>query len=327
MKRIKKHSISYNTVSSTNGVVTARGVKSKPNNIEVYGYTREVGEGEKSPDNPYTLVSLDSGKIDKTLVYYGNKNKFIGEFYTGGYVSFSGNMAVNSNSSYCDILVEENTKYTLSKKETTNFYTYTIAFFDENKKKIAVASTDSKYNTISDLEMVKSGNYFIRATFTTPKNCKYIRVSWLATSKLSIQLETGSTATSYIEPCNSICTDEHSIILSNNYTAIQVPIPLALSRVGSSTDYIFKDNDDSWKLAQNTATIDSYAGEDISTAYISSTGSLSAGATVIYQLETPVEHALSDYAQVLLNSFTLQNNNKIFVEGYPDIKISGYIQK
>ena len=325
--KIKKYSIGYNTIASTNGVISAKGVKSKPKNLEIYGYTHEIGEGEKSPGNPYELVCLDSGKIDKTMVHYCNKNKFIGEFYTGGYVSFSGNMAVNSNSSYCDILVEENTKYTLSKKETTNFYTYTIAFFDENKKKIAVASTESKYNTISDLEMVKSGNYFIRATFTTPKNCKYIRVSWLAISGLSIQLETGSTATSYMEPCNHICTDEHSIILSNNYTAIQVPIPLALSRVGSSTDYIFKDNDDSWKLAQNTATIDSYAGEDISTAYISSTGSLSAGATVIYQLETPVEHALSDYAQDLLNSFTMQNNNKIFVEGYPDIKISGYIQK
>lgn len=327
MKRLKKHATGYNTVSSTNGLVSARGVKSKPNNLQIFGFTHEVGEGEKSPDTPYELMCLDSGKINEKMIFYGNKNKFIGEFYTGGYVSFSGNMAVNSNSSYCDILVEENTKYALSKKELTNFYTYTIAFFDENKKKIAVASAEPKYNTIPDLEMVKGGNYFIRATFTTPKNCKYIRVSWLATSKLSIQLETGSTATSYIEPCNSICTDEHSIIISNNDASIQVPVPAALNSVNSFSDYIYKDTDNLWKLVQNTATIDSYNNEYISTPYISSTGELSAGATVIYQLETPVEHALSDYAQDLLNSFTLQNNNKIFVEGYPDIKISGYIQK
>ena len=122
MKRLK-NAIGYNTVSSVEGVISARGVKSKPKNLEIFGYTHEIGEGEKSPDNPYELVCLDSGKIDKTMIHYCNKNKFIGEFYTGGYVSFSGNMAVNSNSSYCDILVEENTKYTLSKKETTNFYT------------------------------------------------------------------------------------------------------------------------------------------------------------------------------------------------------------
>ena len=36
---------------------------------------------------------------------------------------------------------------------------------------------------------------------------------------------------------------------------------------------------------------------------------------------------LSDYAQQLLNSFELQNQNEISVEGLPEIKISGYIQK
>ena len=48
--------------------------------------------------------------------------------------------------------------------------------------------------------------------------------------------------------------------------------------------------------------------------------------TIIYQLETRIEHVLSDYAQNLLNSFELQNNNEISVEGLPEIKISGYIQ-
>ena len=126
---------------------------------------------------------------------------------------------------------------------------------------------------------------------------------------------------------SSYFEDKHSIILSNNYTAIQVPVPVALNSVNSFSDYIYKDTDNLWKLVQNTATIDSYNNEYISTPYISSTGELSAGATVIYQLETPVEHTLSDYAQNLLNSFTLQNQNRIFVEGNPDIKVSGYIQK
>lgn len=328
MKRLKKHAIGYNTLSSENGVISARGVKSKPNDLQILGYTHEIGEGEKSPDNPYELMGLDSGKINEKMIFYGNKNRFFGEFFLGGgYPSFTGNLAMNSTASYCDIVVEENAKYSLSKKGATNFYTYTIVFLDKNKSKLSVGSADSKYNTISDLSMVKSGNYFIKATFTTPQNCRYIRVGWLTTSEIPIQLELSDSVTEYVEPDNRICTDEHSIIISNNDTAIQVPVPVALNSVNSFSDYIYKDTDNLWKLVQNTATIDSYNNEYISTPYISSTGSLSAGATVIYQLETPVEHTLSDYAQNLLNSFTLQNQNEVFVEGYPDIKISGYIQK
>ena len=75
--KLKKHAIGYNTVSSVNGVVNARGVKSKPNNMEIYGYTHEVGEGEKSPDNPYILESLDSGAMSVDGVEYEHSIKLI----------------------------------------------------------------------------------------------------------------------------------------------------------------------------------------------------------------------------------------------------------
>ena len=115
---LKKHTIGYNTVSSVDGIINARGVKSKPNNMEIMGYTREVGEGEKSPDNPYELMGLDSGKINEKMIFYGNKNRFFGEFFLGGgYPSFTGNLATNSTASYCDIVVEENAKYSLSSKK------------------------------------------------------------------------------------------------------------------------------------------------------------------------------------------------------------------
>ena len=52
-QQLKKYSIGYNTISSVDGVINARGVKSYPNNLEIYGYTHEIGTGEKSPDNPY----------------------------------------------------------------------------------------------------------------------------------------------------------------------------------------------------------------------------------------------------------------------------------
>ena len=62
--KIKKHSIGYNTVSSVDGIISTRGVKSKPNNIQIFGYTHEIGDGEKSPDNSYQLVGLDSGNVN-----------------------------------------------------------------------------------------------------------------------------------------------------------------------------------------------------------------------------------------------------------------------
>jgi hypothetical protein len=34
--KIKKHSIGYNTVSSVDGVISAKGVKSKPSNIQIF---------------------------------------------------------------------------------------------------------------------------------------------------------------------------------------------------------------------------------------------------------------------------------------------------
>ena len=63
-QQLKKYSIGYNTISSVDGVINARGVKSYPNNLEIYGYTHEIGTGEKSPDNPYILKSLDSGNVN-----------------------------------------------------------------------------------------------------------------------------------------------------------------------------------------------------------------------------------------------------------------------
>ena len=48
---------------------------------------------------------------------------------------------------------------------------------------------------------------------------------------------------------------------------------------------------------------------------------------ILYQVENPYYLKLSNYAQSLLNSFELQNQNEIFIDGNPDLKISGYLQK
>lgn len=323
MKRLKKHAIGYNTVSSVDGVISTLGVKSKPKNIEIFGHTREVGEGEKSPDNPYKLRSLDIGNMNLCRDWNFGSNLF----------TVYGNKLTLT-------VTENTTRYQISSKMQFSYKKDKIYIF----LKYQGAFTAGASAPIFRIRFLNGNGYSVtekQIVYSNFNKCLTINLSVVDVSKISSYSLTIEGLTNdgnadydftldivlseyYI---SSYFEDKHSIILSNNYTAIQVPIPLALSRVGSSTDYIFKDTDNLWKLVQNTATIDSYNNEYISTPYISSTGELSAGATVIYQLETPVEHTLSDYAQNLLNSFTLQNNNKIFVEGYPDIKISGYIQK
>ena len=323
MKRIKKNSIGFNTISSTNGLVSARGVKSKPNDLQVFGFTHEVGEGEKSPDNPYKFVNLNSGNMNLCSEWG----------YTSDLFTVIGNkLSIQVTGNTVRYQISSKMQFSYKKDKIYIYLNYQGTF------------TDGANAPIFRVRFLNANGYDVtqkQITYSNFNKCVVLDLSNIDVKKimyynLTIEGLTNDGSADYDFTLDIVLSeyyissyfeDKHSIVISNNDTAIQVPIPLALSRVGSSTDYIFKDNDDSWKLAQNTATIDSYAGEDISTAYISSTGSLSAGATVIYQLETPVEHTLSDYAQNLLNSFTLQNQNRIFVEGNPDIKVSGYIQK
>lgn len=323
MKRLKKNSIGFNTISSTNGLVSARGVKSKPKNLEIFGYTHEIGEGEKSPDNPYKLRSLDIGNMNLCRDW-----------------NFSSDLFTVYGNKLTLTVTENTTRYQISSKKAFTYKKDKIYLF----LKYQGTFTDGASAPIFRIRFLNSNGYNVtekQITYSNFNKCVVLDLSNIDVTKIMYYNLTMEGLTNdgnadydftldivlseyYI---SSYFEDKHSIVISNNDTAIQVPVPVALNSVNSFSDYIYKDTDNLWKLVQNTATIDSYNNEYISTPYISSTGELSAGATVIYQLETPVMHVLSDYSQDLLNSFELQNNNEISVEGLPEIKISGYIQK
>lgn len=322
MKRLK-NAIGYNTVSSVEGVISTRGAKSKPKNLEIYGYTHEIGEGEKSHDNPYKFVNLDSGNMNLCSEWD----------YTSNLFTVYGNKLTLT-------VTENTTRYQISSKMQFSYKKDKIYLF----LKYQGAFTAGANAPIFRIRFLNNNGYSVtekQIVYSNFNKCIAINLSTADVSKISgysltIEGLTNDGSADYDFTLDIVLSeyyissyfeDKHSIVISNNDTAIQVPVPVALNSVNSFSDYIYKDTDNLWKLVQNTATIDSYNNEYISTPYISSTGELSAGATVIYQLETPVEHTLSDYAQNLLNSFTLQNQNRIFVEGNPDIKVSGYIQK
>lgn len=303
MRQLKKHSIGFNTVSSVDGVISAQGVKSKPNNLEVFGYTHEVGESEKSPDNPYTLVSLDNGNVN----LYDENN--LSEIQITSYYERRQGLSLDY--------------------PKTGFY---CIFYTK-------ADSINAYDSIQIKFLYQDGTYQSWTTscaitqpklYEIPKNVEKVLIynggSDATSREFFDRYENLLILDSSIMPSEYI-TDEHSIVLSNNDTTIQVPVPIALNSVEGTSDYIYKNSDGVWKLKQNNSIIDNYNDETIPTSYISSTDNLGAGATIIYQLDSQITHILSDYAQDLLNSFTLKNQNEIYVEGYPDLKVSGYIQK
>lgn len=105
---IKKHSIGYNTVTSVDGIISTRGVKSKPNDIRIFGYTHEIGDGEKSPDNPYKFVSLDSGNMSVNGVEYEHSITLTNNNTT---IKIPVPIALNSVENINDKIVKKNNEY------------------------------------------------------------------------------------------------------------------------------------------------------------------------------------------------------------------------
>lgn len=70
-------------------------------------------------------------------------------------------------------------------------------------------------------------------------------------------------------------------------------VSLEYCKIGNYSDEFYLDNGN-WYVEKNTAKIDSYNGETITTQYISTTGGLDIGATVYYGLSTPTYIPITD---------------------------------
>lgn len=384
--KLKKHAIGYNTVSSTNGVVSARGVKSKPNNIEIFGYTHEVGEGEKSPDNPYILQSLDSGNVN---LY--SEDKII-DMQVANDGTFRKGFSIEASrfkSKNCCVYFDLKESVGIVKNQGINikflykngqYETFTPELYINYPKKRLIPSSVEKV-LIYESGIGGNGKFF-------------------ELYKKLVILDSPLMPDEYI-------TDEHSIVLYNGDTTMQVPTPIALNSINGISDYIYKDsNDGGWKLVRKIQKFVLKGTENFN--MIKTDGGLALYLTVVFkyastgnlickseifnctenkpsikehitqQVENSIcfrydpnnplnrtmyiylncfstlddfkvflskQHengqtctiwylqqdadkiVLSKHAQNLLNSFELQNNNEIFVEGYPNIRISGYMQK
>ena len=212
-------------------------------------------------------------------------------------------------------------------------------------------STGSQYSIGSVKNTVPSLTFTIDSDYSSTAQL-FIGIQGAATNadcNFAIQIEKGSTATSY-EPYTGgipspnpsypqeveVVTGNVEVTISNENSTESKTLPVSLGnielcKIGNYQDVFIKENND-WKIPNKTIKIDNYNGETITTPYISTTGGLDIGATVYYvgtndllitdatlisQLEE-ISKALSYQGQTNITSNTIALFD---VEAYQDLKI------
>lgn len=83
-----------------------------------------------------------------------------------------------------------------------------------------------------------------------------------------------------------------------------------LGSVGTAQDYVYNDGEN-WYIHREVGYIESYSGETITGAYLSTSGTLTAGDTVYYELETPEEVEITNETLLvglrLIQTYTFAN--------------------
>ena len=106
---------------------------------------------------------------------------------------------------------------------------------------------------------------------------------------------------------------------------------IELAKVQSQKDYIYKDGD-TWKIHKIIGKIDTYAGETITTDYVSTSGTLTNGDTVYYILDEAVVTAITDESLInvlnLISSTTFETGTTAVsitnADVTPDLAVAYY---
>lgn len=257
------------------------------------------GKPSPSPDYPQELVSAgDDGQIDVTvcganlfdasavpvenLIHQVEINDQVfnmtsdrTDFYIGD--ALHTGRYINSLAKAMSLKVSPQTTYTLSLSDERLTKNY-ISFFDED------------YVSIANYEPVRATS----GTFTTPEGCAYISIrigdgnsTVGQTYSTTIMFNAGSTALPW-EPY----TDK-TITLTGALPGIPVDSggnytdPDGQRWVCDTIDVVAK------QKTQRIGIIDGYNGESVGDVWMSTTGQLTTGAKVLYQLDEPVTSQIS----------------------------------
>ena len=179
-----------------------------------------------------------------------------------------------------------------------------VTFFDENKVSLGYYP----YNT----------NVF---TIDVPDGAKYFTVRFGIENSVSdttyettVMVEYGPVATEYEPYTEQTLTLNHVL---RGIPVTDVSLANCTDENGKMwcADYIDADRG---MLVERTGVIESYNGETIATNYLSTTGELTIGSKVIYELATPIETPLTDEEIIALHQLkTYQGVTHIFGSNDP----------
>ena len=262
-------------------------------------YGKSTQDGVPTPDAPVDIVSVgDSGGVEvkscgKNLLNYDAWKTV--DIYNGTAIFENNGITITAtkDDAYTQFLyshfpklarvfVIEGETITLSWEESTN--TSGLVYIFPNGK------LDGYVNCNNSLQK--------KLTYTVPSGVSFIVFRFgvsLAGDTISyknIMIERGSEATEFEPYKGSTATITSALPLCG------IPVDSGGNYTDNNgqqwmCDELIYNADGSGKIVKRTAKIDSYNGEAIATPFISTTGSMTTGATVIYQLAEPQEIELT----------------------------------
>ena len=273
-------------------------------------YGKSTQDGTPTPENPVDIVSVgDSGSVGivacgKNLFDYTKmKTK------TDNGVSFINNNdgSITVSGKKTDITKNGFIAYTLTHDESIRLFTpgtYSLSgipseydnelFFYVNlfygnswHNQIGCSKVSNKKITFEiKSEYIEYDDYKVDIGIFTMKNFE------VKTGTFYLQIEKGSTVTDF-EPYKGVTAS-----ITSALPLCGIPVSEGGNYTDSTgqqwvCDELVYNADGTGKIIKRTAKIDSYNGEAVSGVYISSTGGLDTGATVIYQIDTPQEIELT----------------------------------
>ncbi len=254
------------TYTGTN--ITAPTVEGYGRINKVWGHIIEEGTGEKSPTNPYTLRCV------------GDDVNLAEEVKMGLVTSNGSIISTTSNFIYTIAKVEPNTTYIISKNKGNRFQVY--GTWDYPAPGVEIKET----------YLVKNEGSLKQITTLSTAKYLFIYLDNSGAIDIKVKIQKGSIATPY-SPYNKGTVE----IISQNgdeqssNTVVTKPLCSLQDNEGNivAQDWIDYSRG---VVHRECGYIGSYNNESISTQYISSTGNLTAGATVVYKLATIVEEPI-----------------------------------
>ena len=268
--------------------------------LELNLYGKSTQDGTPTPENPVKIVSVgDNGSVDvkscgKNLLNYDAWKT--NDDIIAGTAIFENNgvtITATKNDAYTRFMYNEFPKLarvfvikgetiTLSWEESTN--TLGAVYIFPNGKVDGNVSCNNKLQK--------------KLTYTVPSGVSFITfrfgvgLAGYTISYKNIMIERGSEATAY-EPYK-----DNTATITSALPLCGIPVESGGNYTDSNgqqwiCDELIYNADGSRKIVKRTAKIDSYNGEAIATPFISTTGSMTTGATVIYQLAEPQEIELT----------------------------------